>query len=66
VLRQGSGQVPVGQLEATDEEPPDCAANVEKTFSVAFDPHSSHACALRLFSFSRNEVTCPHSLHRYS
>ncbi|MDY6914137.1 MAG: hypothetical protein SVT52_06765 [Planctomycetota bacterium] len=36
-----SGHVPVGQLELLDEEPPDFAANVEKTFSVFFDPHFS-------------------------
>ena len=61
-----SGQVPVGQLEPEDDDVPDFAANVEKTFSVSFDPHFSQACNRLVFGFSRNGVTCPHLLHWYS
>lgn len=59
--------MPVGQL-APDEpaDPPAFAENVEKTFSVRPEPHFSHACFFLLPAFSRNDVTCPHALHRYS
>jgi len=36
-----SGHVPVGQLEAPEEEPPHFAAKVEKIFSVSLEPHFS-------------------------
>lgn len=65
-VRQESRHVPVGQLDVLEEELPDFAANVEKTFFVAFEPHFSQAWAFRLSGFSRNAVTCPHFLQRYS
>jgi len=54
-----SGQVPVGQLEAPeeDEEVLDRAAKVENIFSVSREPHFSQACAFRLPAFSRKDVT---------
>ena len=59
------GHVPVAQLEAL-EEAPLLAENVENIFSVAFEPHFSQPCDCRLPGFSRNDVTCPHFLQRYS
>jgi len=66
--RYVSGHVPVGQEEPpADELPCDALAlNVEKTFSRFPPPHCSHACRALLSAFSRNSVTCPHLVHRYS
>jgi hypothetical protein len=65
--RGHSGQVPVGQLpELPEDDSPDLAENVEKTFSVSEEPHCSQGCFRRLPDFSRKELTCPHFLHRYS
>jgi len=37
-----SGHVPVGQAEPDEDELPDLAANVEKSFWLFCDPHFSH------------------------
>jgi hypothetical protein len=54
---RGSEQVPVGQLDASDEDVPACAAKVENAFRVFADPHFSHACRFFAPGPSKNAVT---------
>lgn len=59
-----SGHVPVGQLEAADEEESFMLTpKVEKIFSVFLEWHFSHARGFRVPGFSKNAVTWPHFLH---
>lgn len=52
-----NGHVPVGQLEASPEPPPDFAANVDIALLVLAEPHFSHGWAFLLSAFSRKDVT---------
>jgi hypothetical protein len=55
---QERGHVPVGQLEPPEvEDVPLSTANVEKIFSVALEPHFSHAWLFLDPAFSRKAVT---------
>ena len=64
---QESGHVPVGQLDLVDpEDPLFPTANAERILSVFVEPHCSHLCFTLVSAFSKNSVTCPHSLQRYS
>lgn len=57
----------MGQEELLEELPLETLAlNTENTFSTARLPHFSHACFLLLPGSSKNSLTCPHFLHRYS